>query len=66
MKDISKSRINGVHKFLRLKGFGRDIDHRKIVNNFCSENGIVADTFRRKCKAIQADFTPFVKYVNNL
>lgn len=60
----SKSKMNGIHKFLTGRGI-KERTHSKLVTKYCELKGIGGDTFRRRCKEIQKDFTSFVKYIEN-
>jgi len=65
MIDISKQRMNGVHKFLNTKGV-RESQHTKVVNKYLksinADEELMNDTFRRKSKFIQNDFGAFVRW----
>lgn len=65
-KDTSKSKMNGIHKYLSSKGL-HEVKHTRCVNRYIEESGAIdVDTFRRKCKYIQQDFGKFVQWYSQL
>ena len=63
----SQKRMNGIRKYLKAKGYSA-AKYSKIVDAFVKtiETSEPQDTFRRKCKIVQAHFGQFVRWLQKI
>jgi ribosomal protein S15P/S13E len=68
-RNTTKSKMNGIHKYLNSKGL-KECHHTRCINSYLKSVGVSNNqmklTFRQKSWLIQQDFGKFVQWYSQL